>query len=314
MCKTSINIVCATDEKYVPYCGVMLTSLFENNADRRICVYILIDRPLATHSQKLIRQLGTQYGQQIKYCLVDRRLFEEYPIKGKDKEHLSIVTYYRIFAADILPDDVRNVLYLDCDIVVNRSIGCLFDMDWEGFAVGTVPDMCTEWQEYYDRLGYDRGIGYFNAGSLFMNLAYWRENQVREKCMTYLSKNYDRLQNNDQDVLNVVTRHIKKDLSVSFNYQIQLRMPYFFNTFSEKMKTDILNTDSPHIIHFAAELKPWMAKYYSYPYYDVWQKYKRLSPWRRMRDELPKKRAWATLIKRYLFWPFGLMQKKPVFV
>ena len=25
-----INILCATDDNYVPYCGIMLTSLFEN--------------------------------------------------------------------------------------------------------------------------------------------------------------------------------------------------------------------------------------------------------------------------------------------
>ena len=39
--KQSMNIVCATDDKYVTLCGIMLTSLLENNKDRHIDVYIL---------------------------------------------------------------------------------------------------------------------------------------------------------------------------------------------------------------------------------------------------------------------------------
>ena len=35
MSKT-INILCATDDNYVPYCGIMLTSVFDNNKDSEI--------------------------------------------------------------------------------------------------------------------------------------------------------------------------------------------------------------------------------------------------------------------------------------
>ena len=31
--KNTINILCAADNKYIPYCGIMLTSVFENNKD-----------------------------------------------------------------------------------------------------------------------------------------------------------------------------------------------------------------------------------------------------------------------------------------
>ena len=316
MSDSRIAIVCATDDNYAPYCGIMLTSVLENNKDREVSADILIDKPLQEIQQKRFKQLSDKYSARIEFVMVDKSFFEKFPIKGDEKnvKHWSIVTYYRLYAEELLPKDVDKVLYLDCDIIVNRPIGGLFDMDWEEYAVGAVPDMCTEWQEYYDRLGYDRSKGYFNAGVLFMNLEYWRTHGIGQKCVDFLANNYDRIFNNDQDVLNVITKDCKRNLPVSYNYQMQLRMPYFFNTFGEGMKKDVVETNSPHIIHYAAELKPWMTKYYFYPFNDEWHKFKKLSPWRDIRDQLPKERPFIGFIKRYFLWPFGIMVKKPTMV
>lgn len=316
MMDNHIAIVCATDDNYAPYCGVMLTSVFENNKDRKVSAFIFVDRPLKEKQQRKFKKLSKEYGAKVNFVIVNKGVFERFPLKGDEKniKHWSIVTYYRLYAEDYLPKDIEKVLYLDCDIVVNRPIGELFDMDWKGFAVGAVPDMCTEWQEYYDRLGYDKNEGYFNAGVLFMNLDYWRTHKIGQRCIDFLASNYDRIFNNDQDVLNVITRNSKRSLPLTYNYQMQLRMPYFFNTFTERMKKDVLETTSPHIIHYAAELKPWMTKYYFHPFNAEWHKYKKLSPWKSMIDKLPDKRKAIAFIKRYILWPLGIMVKKPQMV
>ena len=316
MSDSRISIVCATDDNYAPYCGIMLTSVLENHKNREVSAFVLVDKPLKEEHQRKFKLLSEKYKAGIDFILVDRSFFEKFPLKGdaNNIKHWSIVTYYRLYAEDLLPKTVDKVLYLDCDIIVNRSIWHLFDMEWDDYAVGAVPDMCTEWQEYYDRLGYERSEGYFNAGVLFMNLDYWRTHDIGRKCVDYLASHYDQIFNNDQDVLNVVTRKCKKTLPVSYNYQMQLRMPYFFNTFREAMKEDVMGTKSPHIIHYAAELKPWMTKYYFYPFNREWHKYKRLSPWKHFKDKLPEKRAFNGFIKRYLLWPFGIMARKPKMV
>lgn len=306
-----INVLCATDDKYVPYCGIMLTSLFENNKDREVNAYIMIDKPLSRKSILNLKKVAEKYHQYIHYCLVDSTFFEKFPIKGAGAGHLSIVTYYRLYAADLLPMEVDKVLYLDCDIAVNASIGELFDMDWADYAIGAVSDMCVEWQEFYDRLQYDKSLGYFNAGVAFMNLDYWRKHNVAQQCFDYLVNNYDRMENNDQDVLNFVLKNQKRQLPISYNFQIQLLMPYFFDGYTKEMQEEIRMIQIPKIIHYAAELKPWMAYYYSYPFYSIWQRYKRLSPWRCMFEQLPKTRKLVALIKRYLLWPFGIKLKKP---
>lgn len=305
--KNPINIVCATDDKYVPYCGVMLTSVFENNKDREVTAYIMIDKPLQPSNQRKFAKLAKKYHQSIQYCVVDRSFFDKYPIQGSGVDHLSIVTYYRLYAQDILPEEVKHVLYLDCDIIANGSLAPLFDQDWTDIAIGGASDMCVEWQEFYDRLGYDKSLGYFNAGVAFMNLEYWRKHNVRQQCMEYLSANYPKLLNNDQDVLNYVLRAQKRTLSVTYNYQIQLRMAYFFDGFSDEMKKEVLEASlNPTIIHYAAELKPWMSKYYSYPFYSLWQYYKRRSPWWFICDLLPKTRKLQMFVKRHFLWPLGI--------
>lgn len=309
--KQRINITCATDDKYVPYCGVMITFVFENHKDAEVHVYILIDSPLSKPNQKQLARLAERYGQHIHYSKVDKSYLEHFPLKGDGIDYWSIVTYYRLYAADLLPEDVDLVLYLDCDIIVDGSLIPLFKTDWTDVAIGAVPDMCTEWGEFYDRLQYDKSLGYFNAGVVLMNLSYWRKNNIGKICLDFLSSHYDRIKNNDQDVLNYVLRNCKRNLPVTFNYQIQLRMPYFFDGFSNVMKQDVLSTTHPIIIHYAAELKPWMHKYYSYPFRNTWQHYKRLSPWRHKPDLYPPTRKWATFIKRWFLWPLGVKLKKP---
>lgn len=99
----------------------------------------------------------------------------------------------------------------------------------------------------------------------------------------------------------MVTSDCKKTLPVSYNYQIQLRMPFFFNTFSDKMKKDILSVEKPHIIHYAAELKPWMTNYYFYPYNREWHHFKKISPWKGKKDQLPEVRPLFGFIKRFFY-------------
>ena len=47
-----INILCATDNNYAPYCGIMLTSLFESNRDCGFNVFVFVDGCLSNANQK----------------------------------------------------------------------------------------------------------------------------------------------------------------------------------------------------------------------------------------------------------------------
>lgn len=61
-----MNIVCATDDNYVPLCGIMLTSLLENNRGSHVDIYILT-QGLNLRSRKLFSKLLQKITMMQKY-------------------------------------------------------------------------------------------------------------------------------------------------------------------------------------------------------------------------------------------------------
>lgn len=308
MPKKTINILCATDDNYVPYCGIMLTSLFENNREEQVNVYVIIDKPLSPANSKRFQRLAAKYGQNIEMVMIDKTVLSQFPTKGMD--YWSIAMYYRIFAADLLPKDVHRLLYLDCDIIVTGSLQSLMDMDMTGDAVGVVGDIFKGFDDCYERLRYPKEKFYFNSGVLLINLDVWREQRICQQCMDYLLHNYEKLFANDQDVLNAVLRDKKMVLPISYNYQIQFRKKYFFEQYNEAFQQEILSVNQPVVIHYAAPIKPWNCLYFKKPFKKEWWHYCHKSPWWYLLPQLPQRKKLNYFIKRYLLWPFGVMWKQ----
>lgn len=304
--KESINILCATDNNYAPFCGIMLTSLFESQINEHIRVYILVDKPLPDSAQCKFSQLKEKYGNEIHYLLIDNSFLERFPIKGMD--YWSIATYYRLYAAELLPKDVHRILYLDCDIIVAGDLRPLFQMNMTDKSAACISDIFEYWGEFQKRLLYPVEAGYFNAGVLLINVDYWRENHIGQKCLDFLEHHYDLVEANDQDVLNAVLWDTKLRLPVTYNFQVQFLKGYFFDKAVPELQTEIQQTkDKPVIIHYAVPVKPWDMLYYRMPYKRIWKKYKRKSYWWYMPPRLPKRKRFKYLVKRYLLWPLGIM-------
>lgn len=305
--KEIINILCATDDNYVPYCGIMLTSVFDSNKDTPVNAYILIDKELSFASDKKLQKLAKKYNNKIYYCMVDNSFLEKFPIKGMN--YWSIATYYRLYATDLLPKSVHRILYLDCDIVVDNPIDYLWKIDMNNTAVGSVPDIFDYSGHFQNRLRYPKEAGYFNAGVLLINVDYWREHSIGKKCLDYLANNYEIIEANDQDVLNAVLWDKKITLPLRYNYQIQYLKHNFYNALVQ-YKDEIDSTKkSPTIIHYAAPQKPWSTLYYKMPYKQIWRKYKWISPWWYILPKLSKHKTVNYFIKRFFLWPLGIKWK-----
>lgn len=309
MVKDTLNILCATDNNYVPYCGIMLTSLLMNNQGEKVHVYIMVEEELSVRNKKRFAKLAASYEATIKYVRVEKSLFEKYPTRNM--AYWSLAMYYRILAAELLPIDVEKVLYLDCDIIVTKSIRFLYDIDLAGKALGVVPDVFLHVDEVYERLQYPKKDGYFNSGVLLMNLNYWREHNCIDVCLKYLTEHYESLLANDQDLLNAVLHDKTVEIPLTYNYQIQFLKSNFYESLID-YRNDINRTrdESPTIIHYAYPVKPWSVMYYQMPYKRIWRKYKWKSKWWYLLPELPKRKTINYLIKRFLLWPLGIMYKK----
>ena len=193
-----ISLLCATDDNYAPYCGIMLTSLFESNRNSRFKVYVFADGDISKTHRRKFDDLGRKYRLRIAWVTIDESKIEAFPTTN---HHITRPTYYRLLAAELLPQDLERIIYLDCDLLVVGDIKPLWEVDLAGKALACIANSS---ERIAERLDYPISDGYFNAGVLTLNLQYWRDNGVGAKLIEYSMNSGSDLQLLDQDILNGV--------------------------------------------------------------------------------------------------------------
>lgn len=250
-----INVLVATDDKYSPFCGVMLTSLLENNSKEDITVHLMTSGLNPDTVRFLKNIVEYKYNQHLNIYIIDESILNDCPIRKGD--HITIATYYRVICANIIPSDVDKILYLDCDIIVRDSIREFWDLDIEDYALAATIDPAWTQGQKYERLGLNPNDKYFCSGVMLINLKYWRSIDATKQCFDVLSHMKDNLLQHDQDILNIVFN--KKWMSVSYRWDYCYGQECYFNE-NEFLKD--LNKESkyyPVIVHFTGP-KPWKSK------------------------------------------------------
>lgn len=271
----AINILCSTDDNYVPYTGVMLTSMFMNNMDEFFEVYLLT-RGLNAENESSLKNLEESFHARIHIIRVNQAMFEGCPIRPGD--HVTLETYFRLLAPKLLPKHIDRILYMDGDVIVKNAVRPLWNWDVDQYAIAAVID--ESYVEQGERLGFDSDSIYFNAGILLLNLKYWREHDVSHRCMKCIEDNPDLLLFHDQDTLNLVLKDEKTLLPITFNFQTGFYLVENESYFSESFKQQVLATaKNPTIIHYTGSFKPWR-KSNNHPYRKLYLHYRKISFWR----------------------------------
>jgi len=248
-----MNIVCSIDNNYVQHCCVMLLSFFENNKGSNHSVYLLTEG-LAEENKKCIQNLVESYNGSFFYYLIDHKALTLFPIRVED--HLTIATYYRLLMADILPVYLDKVIYLDCDIVINDSVQELWDTSLDGYALAAVEELGCSLPDVYERLGYDEKYGYFNAGVLLVNLAYWREFSLTKHFFEYVVGNSIKLKSHDQDVLNALLHD--KCLHIPYKWNVEEAFYHYSVIKRLKFNSELsFVLRHPNVLHYTWKPKPW---------------------------------------------------------
>lgn len=297
----TMNILCATDDKYAPYCGVMLTSFLENHKGFHTEVYIIVKNNLK--EEKRLKRLEERYD--VKLNMVEfsfNDVTSSFPIGIGG---WTIEMYYRLFASELLPKDIDRVLYLDCDIIVDGDVSNMYFSDLDGFSALVCTDIMSVQSGSPKRLGYDERHGYFNSGMMLINIPYWREHDILRRSIKFIKENSERLIYYDQDVLNYVLHDSKKFIGIEYNFVSPYIMKSVFNDLDQEIHQKV-PTCSSKIIHYT-HMKPWTIFAYKFPLTRVWEKYCKVSLWSLpLFKELPKDKPFNYFIKRYFLWPFGI--------
>lgn len=266
-----INVATALNSHYMRYTYVMLTSLFINQTDADIHVYLL-HSDLSDGDQECLQSLAQSYGHTIHYLLINR---ESFPTALPTTRQWSLETYYRLLLLDILPDEIDRLLYLDVDMIIDKPILGLYQTDFEGAYFCACRDMTTTFpvSDFRDEIFKEHiaaGFTYFNAGLMLWNVAALRGKYSFKGYMELAEKLEYKMLAPDQDLLNYMHWN-----------QIKFVDEYQYDLFSKKAYNDGIRyeqvKEKTTIIHYAG-MKPWEGQYVHYDIEKLWWDYAKHTP------------------------------------
>lgn len=280
------HIVYASDDKFSEILAVSLVSLYENSRDMDdITVYVL-NSGINSENKNKIDSISRSYHRSDIVWITAQDVSKVLSMDVKvDRGSLS--QYARLFVSSDLPDDLERVLYLDCDIVINKSIKELWNLDLHGKTIAALMDAFSS--SYRANIGLEKNDVMFNSGVMLIDLNQWKSHRIEEKLLKFIEERKGRIQQGDQGALNAVLSHDtycfeprfnSVTIFHDFNYDemmIYRKPPKGYYSIQEIE----LAVDDPSIIHFTTSFlskRPWVIGS-QHRYVDVWLKFKAISPW-----------------------------------
>ena len=268
-----MNTVTALNKKYIPYTGTMLVS-HGINENEHIDAYLLHSE-LDQGDIAFIEEAVRDYDITIHPVFVDKNKFSD---RLPHNDQWSLETYYRLLMLELLPDTVDRALYLDGDMVINKSLQDLYHLDFEEATIIACDDVCgLNLPEKYGpkhnemfREAYENGYRYFNAGVMLLNISKMREHYSFQAYLDAINAWNYQMEAPDQDILNWV--HWREVAYVDcMVYDLFARVAHNAEITYEEVK------DNVAIIHFAGE-KPWNNDNVHFDIERLWWDYARKTP------------------------------------
>lgn len=252
-----MNIVVTLNANYIKPLCVMIRSLLEAHPAREMHLYVVHSALTDADFALVQRTLG-----EARLRLHDVRVPADFLSDAPVTFHFSKEMYYRIFAAQLLPQTLERALYLDPDMIVLSSLETLYDMQMGDalFAAARSINLVSE-ATFKVRLKMPLDAGYFNSGVLLMNLAALRREQEPDAVLRYIDEHRGRLVLPDQDALNALY-HDRTILLDPIRYNFDARYYGALHVASGGQISLENMTDSTCIVHYCGKHKPWQTDYH----------------------------------------------------
>ena len=257
-------IVYASDDNFSDIMGVSILSLFENNKDENINIYIL-DSNISKDNKDKIESICVNYSKKLPMWIQAKNINDVLGI-NVEMDRGSLSQYARLFIGDLLDKDIKRVLYLDCDTIIEKSIKDLWNIDLEGNTIAALKDAFSS--RYRANIRLKPNDIMFNSGVMLIDMLKWKENRIEDRLLKLIKKNNGIIQQGDQGALNSILS--KQTLCINpkynavtiffdFTYENMLiyrKPPNFYP--KEEIKKAI---EDPVIIHYTTSFisrRPWV--------------------------------------------------------
>lgn len=310
MIEGSINIVLATDKNYAQHATVAMASVLCNTARPEAIRFFVIDDGIDEANKAKMRQSVAKFSAQIDFVRADTQAFNDVFVSG----NLTRAAYLRLDIPNIVPEIIKKVIYLDCDLLVLGDIAELWRFDMQGKPLAAAEDFgilsskgkCAEKAK---NLGWQPQYSYFNSGVLLLDLQQWRQENISAKLVQLIAEK--KFRHHDQDALNYLFMNRWAALPLRWNV-----IPPVFNMMLRIVGNKLLRQKALAaladiaIMHYAGGYKPWEHAVYQ-GFNDKYYEYLSLTEYRDAvmpQPNLSKKKhsisrqmwrlKWAKLVKK----------------
>ncbi|GAB4576910.1 MAG: hypothetical protein Tsb0019_03020 [Roseibium sp.] len=271
-----INVVFSSDKNFVPFFATTLLSLLENYSDPRdLHVYLLTDAEFSGADADKILSMRSVRDFSFHPVVVDASLFDNV----RTSDGISVATYNRLFMHDLLPAEVKRVFYFDCDILIEKNIGAVYDLPMDDYLFRGVEDSIST--QYKAKFGLPQASQHINAGVMLCNIDLMRKIGFSKTIEDYLAVNQYRIVLGDQQLINEAFTRLIGPLPVEWNVHGNMFRRGWVRKVAGKMNSmDKAEARaairSPAVIHYTLKRKPWTSDVH--PRSDRWWEYNARSP------------------------------------
>ncbi len=280
----NINFLYCFDNNYNLQANNSISSLLEN-ASEPISIYIIHENP-STFEIYIDKFKQNKKLDNIEIFKFDNSLIENFP--RVENTHISEATYYRLFIDLYLPYKIKNITYLDADIIcyqcpikgLREQIQIMKKKNLN-IASKTETIFNEELDEINNRLNL-KSKKYFNAGVMIIDFKKWIAEQTSTKLLEELNRIKDIIYYWDQDVLNSYFDGEYLELSPYLNFNLHLTGQDYFDKTPKEERNKMI------FIHYAGSHKPWSVRgiynpksvYYQQQHMKQNNKYHVINTWR----------------------------------
>ena len=247
-----MNLCFVINHNYVEQLMVTLYSCYINNREEKITSYV-IQKDLTSYDKSRLENFVNQFNIDIMFFDVNDDLFLNASHMKCDKE--SYTTYYKLYILELL-NKLDRVLYLDCDIIVDKNLKEIYYKQFDKF-LGVVKDkeIMNSDKRYIKEIVGNINANYFNAGVILFNFykGYEKDIPQMSEIVDFLNNKSKNLKTHDQDIFNHFFNKNLYFFDSKFNYFSIYQHLY-------QLLIPLPNNFNPSIIHYVG-FKPWYSGY-----------------------------------------------------